>query len=320
MSVIDTEDQLETFVKDLSTQTNLYYRGVCEARYKQYTSAQRYWTQNYLIREHSGASNYCNFIDYLIKLVDNNIKIQNVLKQHKIPVNDFLLLALLQHYGKPSPLLDLSRDVYTSLFFAFDGYKDKAKDDKNELSDYVSLYVIKNNTPEVSNSLQKIYETAAIQACQSLEDEKKIHSEASNEMKIDFERLPFLNLYNADVPYIVVDAGEIGVTEANIPRLGMKNKYDIRFPRVAAQNGLFILNNSGSTPLEDVAKNSVNSFVIYCYHIKKSLFHKAETMYLNHGKEKETLYQNSSYDSNNMQNLFDALIPNLLLKKISLSK
>ena len=56
---------------------------------------------------------------------------------HQLPdqthITDYSILAFIQHYGGPTPLLDFTSNLSTALFFAFDGRED---------DNYASLYIV----------------------------------------------------------------------------------------------------------------------------------------------------------------------------------
>lgn len=137
---ISTVKDLEDFLYSLEKQKEYIYRGICEAKYKNYTSAQRTcMTRDLVITP--------------IKLEDLIQKqIESVRREHKnllsrfykslnISPNDFLYLGIAQHYGGISPLLDFTTDFKTALFFMTDGVMFPSTGADN-IGNYSSLYYV----------------------------------------------------------------------------------------------------------------------------------------------------------------------------------
>src|SRR5258708_4468010 len=79
-----------------------FFRGVSEARYKLYNSAQRFWIQNNL-REVESLAKPLSYIDMIQNMVDKakGVKLlQQVFEYYDIGSGqqDFPLLSILQHY------------------------------------------------------------------------------------------------------------------------------------------------------------------------------------------------------------------------------
>ena len=116
--------------------SQLIFRGVREAKFKNYTSAQREW----LTKDLSNQIKYFDFIERVLRNIKNNECLKEYYKALGVIPNDLLYLSFLQHYGSPTPMLDFSHDLDSALFFAFD----KVEENKtlNPLEDYVSVYYI----------------------------------------------------------------------------------------------------------------------------------------------------------------------------------
>ena len=122
-----------------SGKNSLLYRGVCEARYKTFTSAQRHW----LLNNWKDPSRI-GFIEY-IKDEIWNIRQWNELKNFytslDVTPTDILYLSFLQHFGGATPLLDVTHSLDVGLFFAFDGVKASAENDP-DINKYVTLQIL----------------------------------------------------------------------------------------------------------------------------------------------------------------------------------
>ena len=102
------------------------YRGITEAKYKLYNSAQRLYINQELHRQvhpDSIAVHYKEFIENLIENCKswNNGVVKNLLKSSGIDENNAIAyLSYMQHFGVPSPFLDYTYNPYIALFFAID--------------------------------------------------------------------------------------------------------------------------------------------------------------------------------------------------------
>lgn len=142
---IETQKEFDTFYSGFANEKGLIYRGVNEAKFHIYTSAQRFWLTDNLKLQ----SSFTWFIGKLLNKLKSDNTIIEYLKSTDVAYNDVLGLAMLQHFGAPSTLIDFSLDLNCALFFAFDGMK--KGNSYNEIDDYVSIYVI--NRKSLENSL-----------------------------------------------------------------------------------------------------------------------------------------------------------------------
>ena len=138
INVVTYED-FDTIYEKLN-QSTLLYRGIHEARYKIYTSAQREWITNEYSKQ--GVS-FTQFIQSIITNIRQNTLLSKCYKSLNINENDLLYISLLQHYGAPSPLLDFTHSLNIALYFALDGIKIASSD--NDIDNYFSLYIIDRN-------------------------------------------------------------------------------------------------------------------------------------------------------------------------------
>lgn len=123
---------------------NFIFRGVPEARYKLYNSAQRLWWQRDFARSDNSkmSSKYLEFLQMLLKYAKNwnNYLLPKFYSNLNIDINDFALFSLMQHYGIPTPLLDFSTDLDIGLYFAF--FYAGLEPSNDYISNFVSLYII----------------------------------------------------------------------------------------------------------------------------------------------------------------------------------
>lgn len=240
-----------------------FFRGVTDARYKLYNSAQRFWIRNNL-REVESLAKPLSYIDMIQNMIDKakEVKLlQQVFGYYdlKSEQQDFPLLSILQHYNAPTPLMDWTYDLDVALYFAIDGLvrSDKA----NVIEDYVSIYRIN----------------------------KKIHSSfmLDNLNFISGNIFPSLkNLANwvTDLRVLYISDFEIQGAVDKFNRLikPLTTYYNLN---ILAQKGIFIFNPNENVPLEDFAVAPGAGYAdsrVFCYNINKDL---AELIKYRIGKE-----------------------------------
>lgn len=285
---IDTENELRLLMECLEAQENLIIRGVSEAKYRMYSSSQRHWITNDGIRMTFMAADYRTFILQAIERVKYDELFSRYFCEHQIPVNDIVILAMLQHYANISPLLDFTTDAFSALFFAQDGAG--AVVGNGQLDDYISLYAIDKRCDWMQATLQRVNQEAAQRADSLLEDLGEYIDTADVEQ--DFTSLNFSRLEGLD--FIRVEGPERGVVEAAMPYINFRCQYFVDNPRLTAQSGQFILNNTETEPLAEVMNSVINLKIIQCYNIHKNLIPHVNQTYLEpRGISRDTLYCNS---------------------------
>ena len=139
MTTIDTYKGFDDVYQTLKSD-NVIFRGVNEAKYKLYTSAQREWIINEYEKQ---GINYTSFIQSQLNYIRGFSIISQYYKSLNVNENDLLYICLLQHYGAPSPLLDFTYDLDIALYFALD--KIKTASSNIDIDNYFSLYLIDKN-------------------------------------------------------------------------------------------------------------------------------------------------------------------------------
>lgn len=159
---IENEQELKKEIDNLLTHNDEYiYRGVYDASYKMYSSSQRLWFLDDQRMLRLNCRDYYDTIECLIKLVASQSNVQQYIQQNNLPYNEFLILAMLQHFGSPSPMLDFSNNVLKGLFFAVDNMPVWTDNGTNNLNDYISLYFIRRDIYWVNCTVQKVMQNAA---------------------------------------------------------------------------------------------------------------------------------------------------------------
>lgn len=294
---IETEQEFDKQFNQIQTNSKGYaFRSINEAKFKLYSSAQRQWIWNDLSNTHPS---FCNYILLFINKIRQNGNIISFFDANKIPINDFVILALLQHYRQPSPLIDFTYNPLTTLFFAFDGMTPA---NNGTIDDYVSIYRINYEQPCFC-SIQDVNTSGVF----NLEEElQKLYIPISNidtsPVLTDIANLSYHQY--SDLGYILIHGDKMGITNISIPALGFTCSYDITNPHLRNQEGLFILNTSENQPLGELLKEKhcYVSPLIDCFDIRKDLEPYIQSKYLipqniNHN----TIYPNDN-DSQNIRN------------------
>lgn len=199
---------------DAFSKENILFRGVKEAKYKIYTSAQRLYITHDLAL--SGKS-----VEDLINEVLKQVKQQNdgLLKKYFRSMNgadyDMLYLSYLQHYSGISPLLDFTTSCDKALFFM----QDKSCFEKNGedgIGNYFSLYMI-GNQPEN----RKIYNF-------------------TDEFIQDMFSFKTMKEYAKS---IVFQSGQLNLSQ--------HKKYSFANLNLVAQDGRFVFYCNGTEPMEN---------------------------------------------------------------------
>lgn len=290
--IVNTEEELEQLLTFLEKQQNIAFRGVKEAKFKMYSSSQLAYS----------ASKHINYSDYIQQLIDkvkSNKQLQQYFDNKKILTNDFLYMALLQHYGHPSPLLDFSYSLKSALYFMLDdgafAKKNNHVDSKEETEDsidhYRALYIINTQNAEFI-SIEDINKDGSERANTVVEIAQKRNNYniigLSEQTDNSFRHLPYRDYCN--IKYFSVKGGVFGKTMVSIPALNFLTEYDITNPRIQAQSGMFIYNSSSDEPLEQlVYKNSKSNKHICCINIHKKLSDKIRKQVL-FDKTKDDIY------------------------------
>lgn len=297
-TTIDNIQDFENIFQDIvQHQSEYVFRSVNEAKFKLYSSAQRQWIWNDLFK------NYHSYEDYInsrIVLVQNHQDIISFLSNNKISLNDFAILALLQHYSQPSPLVDFTYNPLLSLFFAFDNVKPGTTG--NEIDNYVSLYRLKYTHPCFC-SIQDVNVHGVDTLSDILRDSDiPLTQIDTSKVLFDIRNLTY-NEY-ADIGIMLVHGDKMGITNIQIPALGFTCTYNITNPNLRNQEGLFMLNTTEDIPLEDLIRKKHRHVdpLIDCYNINKELGTYIRATYLDPAGINHSLIYPQDQDSLNLRN------------------
>lgn len=256
-----------TVIKEFSKPKykSFYFRGVNNAKYKMYNSAQR----NYKLQsKYKSQEDYPKFIHDNIVSVQNwrNGKLKNKLNEIGIIESNVMsYLSLLQHSGEPTPCLDFSVNPAIAAYFMLSSINEIHEDGIDE---YCSLYAFDSNIPQFKFDVAKIVNKGAIE--KGIKDKNRINRE-------------YLGiLFNLATKQDLI----INLT---LSKDFMANNT----MRIIAQKGRLILNTSYNKPLETVIKDihKDHDFTfLKCLNFHKSIKNEALEYINDLGYNKETLY------------------------------
>lgn len=297
---VNTVEELMAVIAKYSSKNEYIFRGANEAKFMMYTSAQRLLT----------AQNQASFnleVNKRIEKVWNSIEIMEYFNQNNIPVNDILILGLLQHFRSPSTLLDFTHDINTALFFATDGINLPSKETKVfEIDNYFSVYIINRLIPDFC-SLQDVMISGALSANRMVENSHiPLHLIQAEQVLKEFKELTYSQFQTIKRILIL---GEQGKVDVEIPVLNFKCSYNITNPNINSQSGLFILNTTYNEPLETIIRKELSCYppLIECVNIHKSLYKTVENEILRpNGICRDTIYP-KTIDTTSLKQWLDDL-------------
>lgn len=205
----------------------IIYRGVKESKFYLKTSLQVRWKEI----EHFHPS--CTPKEYLSKMVmllSSNKEIKEYLIKDGKSYSCISILALMQHYGIPTPLLDWTPNIKIGLNFAYDGIDLSPSDD--EISNYVSLYFI--NLWENHELTDASYQ-AILADCY-----ERLFRLDLNDVE-DLSEVTLQNIFNIDdinKDFFLIDYSE----DAPKVRDLLQNVLSLINPNLEKQEGAFIIN------------------------------------------------------------------------------
>lgn len=142
--IIKTLKEFDDWYTSVKTEKNFVFRGVNEAKYKIYTSAQREWLTKY-----TSQISYFKYIKAILTYVKNNTLLSRYLKSMGFnTIVDLYYLSLMQHFHAPTMLLDFSHSIDVALYFSLDNMQYTFSE--NLIDDYFSIYYFDKNTYKYS--------------------------------------------------------------------------------------------------------------------------------------------------------------------------
>lgn len=234
---IDSLDVLKKRLQELSSDDSCRFRGINEAKYKIISSLQRLHPNN-----------QDEFIATLVAAVKANPQVRQFFEHNHILINDISVLALMQHYGLPTPFIDFTTSVECAAAFAAD--KMAFNTGEWETDNYVSMYFF---------SLKEEYEvrfTLQWVLARGMSSGKEHASEILKTYKsdeVDFSVIEEIDKYAIWAGLSSMEMCFIEYQPLAHPVVTLKSEeLVIENPNLVNQNGCFILNYySESMPLEE---------------------------------------------------------------------
>lgn len=309
---VNTEAELENLIMKLQALEDVFiYRGVGEAKYKMYASSQRHWKQQSDWVARIGKTSYFDFMEEVIRRTESLPVVQQYMRQQNVHTNDMFLMALMQHFGAPSPMIDFSESLLTGLFFASD-WDDSRWDDSgnNQLDDYVSLYYISKNFDWVEATVQRIMLSAAdnIERMVSEAKEAGINVD-TEETEEDIRKLLYrqfrLDNDRSDIRFVPLGGPSLGRVLIDIPVINFHCEYEIVNDRIVKQQGMFIMNATETDSLVELMNQQSHQKIFCCVNIHKKLLpYLREKFLVPANKVHDMVYEN---DKEDVKKLLDAV-------------
>lgn len=265
--IVNTKDEVQDFFlnnirENIAQEKNrrYIYRGVTNAKYKIYSSAQRHYVE----KELSNVTTYDDLIagEIMEALNYQDGLLRKYLQGFNIPF-DIPVLSFLQHYGAPTPLIDWTYNVEVAAFFTTDGQNHYASN--TDIDNYFSIYCIDkiacgDDLMNISKWLSDVYWNIM----QITHEHQDVDA---NDVINRFNNFNYFTFRDLSLFYIS-DFERI----ANIPAVSSHSNLNI-----INQQGLFIFNASEIDPLESFFGARVEPFTglpfIKCFDIHKSLYY-----------------------------------------------
>ncbi len=140
---IDTEDDFDKLYDKLKEQNSMLFRGQREARWRLYSTLQRFWVWD---KHKENGKDYLNYLNFIVSsgISNHSDTIKGILDENHIDVvNDIAVLGFLQHHGTPTPLLDWTYSFQNALFFGTDNIKPNPG--MKEIDNYFSVYYLQED-------------------------------------------------------------------------------------------------------------------------------------------------------------------------------
>ncbi|SIQ34067.1 FRG domain-containing protein [Mucilaginibacter lappiensis] len=304
---IDTEHEFnEVFTKYTSTD-NILFRGLNEAKYRLYSSLQRFWISNKLVQQE------VTYEAFLKDLIENAKDVNlNVLRKHLENSgfdydNDVAVLSFLQHYSCPTPLLDWTYNFGVSLYFATQNVTLPTK--APEINNYLCVYYLEEEHLEGS-SLNHIVQVGLTQQKEHFKQQivaefadNGLSSEQIEKICTEeFIELVILKEYGAGTINFMTKVDRL----INSPILYFSDAKRDSLIRYCLQNNMNIINQQGvftwnahpTKPLENIAnaeyQTDDNDYKFSkCINIHKNLVPYIKDKIIKAGITKEFVFPDS---------------------------
>lgn len=231
------KELIEPFLK---TSGMFLFRGVKDKAFKMFSSIQRIFIEQSCIQQLNLTDSIFNVLQ---KFKDNTFLMEELKKQMmpEAKITDYSILAFIQHFGGPSPLIDFTSNLSTALFFAFDG---------REGNKYASLYIAPKNHFEFGE-VAKIYQSSYNSAISSVEQHKKLYPNENIDCSIINDEILSMT-FEPQFKGTLVYGGKDSFIEFG------GEKYSITNKNIWAQDGYFMQGACSENPLDEILLKKIH--------------------------------------------------------------
>jgi hypothetical protein len=305
---IDSTEDFDAIFEENKNSTEILYRGVSEAKWRIYSSLQRYWIKEKI---YDKGVDYKSFVEKMIqnaKKQQGNILEKFFQKNGISPNNDIAILSFLQHYGCPTPLVDWTNSFVNSLYFATENVAE-IKEETREIEKYFSIYYIEEKDL-ISTSLVSVVKRGIFEMQQHIKDNiiRNGETEGINETEMN----KFFSNERLELATKMLHQKSLIEHITKIERLmifpltyfsDINEETDIQFSlnnsmNIINQQGVFVWNADPFKPIEQVGNEQYGKKedVIYrfskCYNINKELVNYVREKIKNEGIDENYIYPN----------------------------
>lgn len=264
--MVNTPSEVDAMIAELKSlmankTLHTVFRGLPEAKYKLFTSLQREWMlKNLDVR---GVAPTVLIRKMLDRIYNEPKGLEGHFKNLGVKTNDWLYLALLQHYGAPSPLLDFTHNWEPALYFMC--LDMPIYPTKNVIEHYASL--VTYNTVDVCTPKSLKLNVIAADIFQNKNPKpttpdglaRFIRNDLAVEKIMSANQLVIVPSYNGALAVRKKNSDPV-ICYIPISNLNM-----------VSQEGEFICNTHACNPLEDILKSPAGKPQLTCYNVHKSL-------------------------------------------------
>ena len=228
--IITNKNDFDTVWKNQKDEREFIYRGVNNATFKLYNSAQRFWINNEMER---WGIDYHKMIEEILgrtKKQNNSLVLRYFQSLGiKDENNDMPILSFMQHHTGISPLLDFTRNFSVALYFAIQS-SDTINFEKNEFENYISVYIIYKSISDLLDAPRQVFK-------------EEVYKRKNNEK------------YKRPFNYEMIKTIPVATIEDDAIKDWCSYYVGTNFS-IMNQSGLFISNNSPVKPLEQQIKDT----------------------------------------------------------------
>ncbi len=312
--MIDTKEDFDFIYEENKDLKSTLYRGVSEAKWRIYSSLQRYWINEKL---YQNGTDYKTFIEKTIinaKKQNGGILKKFFEKNGISPNNDIAVLSFLQHYGCPTPLVDWSYSFKNALYFATENVNTFTEDTR-EIDKYFSVYHIEEKDL-ISTSLVTLVEKGISEMEKHVKDNVIKNGQTEGIEQPEMEK--FFGRDRLKMATKMLHQKSLIEFITKIERLitfpltyfSDNKESDIQFSlnnsmNIINQQGVFIWNSDSFKPIEQVGNEQFGNKenVIYrfskCYNINKKLADYVKDKIRQEGVDSEYIYPDPSLIAKN---------------------